>query len=303
MNIKDYEYIFEIARQGSISKAAEKLYITQGALTKYLQRLENDLSTPLFYRKGNRFLPTRAGELYLAKAGQIIDLDRELEDEIAQLSSSRDAAIRFGYPMGLTSFVLEYVLPVFFVEYPAACLSMEEDSSRSLIQAVADNKLDLCLAYVREEQSGLHYDVVAFSPGIVLAVPMDSPLLKKARRIEGRLFPVLEGRAWMEEPYIHIAPHTRSGQTADQYFRNIGRRPKTRLYVDDTRSALTAVEQKLGVSLLTAVLHTDRMVRFLILSDMPEEPQRLCLVSRKGESGTRAQEGFARLVHKTYGEE
>ena len=48
MNIKDYEYIYEIARQGSISKAAEKLYITQGALTKYLQRLENELSTPLF---------------------------------------------------------------------------------------------------------------------------------------------------------------------------------------------------------------------------------------------------------------
>lgn len=82
MNIKDYEYVYEIARQKSVSKAAEKLYITQSALTKYLQRLENELSTPLFFRSGNRFIPTKAGELYLAKAAQIIDLDHELTDEI-----------------------------------------------------------------------------------------------------------------------------------------------------------------------------------------------------------------------------
>jgi len=60
MNIKDYEYVYEIARQKSVSKAAEKLYITQSALTKYLQRLENELSTPLFFRSGNRFVPTHA---------------------------------------------------------------------------------------------------------------------------------------------------------------------------------------------------------------------------------------------------
>ncbi len=300
MNIKDYEYVYEIARQGSVSKAAEKLYITQGALTKYLQRLENGLSTPLFYRTGNRFTPTRAGELYLAKAAQIIDLDHELEDEITLLASSRDAAIRFGYPMGLTSFVSEFLLPAFFAEYPDACLSLEEDSSKSLIQSVEDGKLDICLAYVREEKSALHYDEIAVSPGMVLAVPVGSPLVRAAKRAEGRPFPVLEGQAWMDEPYIHIAPHTRSGQAADHYFRHLGRRPRTRLYVDDTRSALVAVEQKLGVSLLTAVRHTDRLIRFLILPDLPEEWQRLCLVSRRGEGGTRSREGFVRLVHETY---
>jgi len=53
MNVKDYEYILEISRWGSISKAAEKLCITQGALTKYLQRVEHELSASLFLRNGN----------------------------------------------------------------------------------------------------------------------------------------------------------------------------------------------------------------------------------------------------------
>ena len=300
MNIKDYEYVYEIARQKSVSKAAENLYITQSALTKYLQRLENELSTPLFFRSGNRFIPTKAGELYLAKASQIIDLDHELTDEIKQLSSSRDAAIRFGYPMGLTSFVFEFLLPAFFAEYPNACLSLEEDSSRALIQSVEACRLDLCLAYHVEDRSSLFYDEIAMTTGTVLAVPVDSPLVKAAKRVEGRRYPVLEGTQWLEEPYIHIAPHTRSGQAAERYFREIGKRPCTRLYVDDTRSALTAVEQKLGVSLLSAVAHTDRLIRFLILPDLQSEPQQLCLVSRQGESGGFAREGLCCLIHETY---
>ena len=55
MDIRDYEYIVAIAEKGGISKAADHLFITQSALTKFLQRTEQKLGMELFVRKGKQF--------------------------------------------------------------------------------------------------------------------------------------------------------------------------------------------------------------------------------------------------------
>ena len=298
MNIKDYEYIVEIARYGNISKAAEALKITQSALTKYLQRLEQYVSTPLFQRVGNRYQPTAAGELYLQKAKQILDLDRELSTELSLLSA-RQAAIRFGYPMGMFPFVMERLLPAFFARFPNAAISLKEDSSSTLTGMVEAGSLDLCLAYAAERRTGLDYEKITDSC-TVLAVPSGSPLLQSAQKKEGFPYPVLDSNAWMEQPYIKIAQHTRSGQRADRYFQQIGTQPKVRLYVDSTRSALMAMEQGLGVCLLTAIPHTDRIVHYLILPSLAQEPQTVYLVTRRNEHVDKACCGLKKLAAELY---
>ena len=50
MDIKNPEYILEIARQQSVTRAAEKLFVTQSTLSQYLLKLEAELGTPLFLR-------------------------------------------------------------------------------------------------------------------------------------------------------------------------------------------------------------------------------------------------------------
>ena len=62
MDIRDYEYIVTIAEQKSITRAAAQLFITQSALTKFLQRTERSLGVALFLKKGNQFLLTEAGQ-------------------------------------------------------------------------------------------------------------------------------------------------------------------------------------------------------------------------------------------------
>ena len=88
MNVKDYEYIVEIARQKSLSEAANRLCITQSALTKFLQRVEAQLGTPLFNRIGKRFVLTAIGQMYVNKGLEIMRLDQEMEDELAKMRSS-----------------------------------------------------------------------------------------------------------------------------------------------------------------------------------------------------------------------
>lgn len=70
MDIKNPEYILEIARQQSVTHAAEKLFVTQSTLSQYLLKLESELGTPLFFREKTGLVPTEAGQVYLRRPGR-----------------------------------------------------------------------------------------------------------------------------------------------------------------------------------------------------------------------------------------
>ena len=299
MNVKDYEYIVEIARQKSLSEAAGRLCITQGALTKFLQRVEAQLGTPLFKRAGKRFVLTPIGQMYVDKGLEIMRLDQEMEDELAKMRSDGADAIRLGYSMGQSTFILGHLLPAFYKRQSAMAVSLKEDSSTNLIRDVDDGRLDLCLAYAREEKPGLAYYPLADS-GMALAVPKHSPLLRRAVCREGFPHPVLEDGSWLEEPYIRLASFTQSGRIAQEYFAQIGRYPKSRIYVENVRSAMSAVEHRLGNCILAELPHTIHQVDYLSLPDLHVKRQRACLITRKGNQPQDAMDLLIRLAQMLY---
>lgn len=113
MEVRDYEYIVAIADQGSITRAAEQLFITQPALTKFLQRIEMELGIPLFIRKGKKFILTEAGQKYVEVGHEILRLDRRLTEQLLQDGTSQNQRIRLGFSMGRFYNLVDSVLPVF----------------------------------------------------------------------------------------------------------------------------------------------------------------------------------------------
>lgn len=61
MNLKELEYIVAIATEGTLTRAADKLFITPSALTQQLVHLEKDIGMPLFIRSRNGWIPTEPG--------------------------------------------------------------------------------------------------------------------------------------------------------------------------------------------------------------------------------------------------
>ena len=82
MDFKDLSYVLAIARYQNITKAANSLYVTQPTLTKFLQNLESELGQKLFRKLGHRFVLTYAGERYVEKASEILNLKKELDQEM-----------------------------------------------------------------------------------------------------------------------------------------------------------------------------------------------------------------------------
>ena len=76
---KNIHYILEVGRCGGITKAANKLYITPSALSKFVQTRETELGILLFHRIGKRFVPTEAGKYYIQKCEEIEKLQLELD--------------------------------------------------------------------------------------------------------------------------------------------------------------------------------------------------------------------------------
>ena len=70
MDIKNPEYILEIARQQSVTHAAEKLFVTQSTLSQYLLKLENELGTPLFSREKRAWCLRRRGMCIFTRPGR-----------------------------------------------------------------------------------------------------------------------------------------------------------------------------------------------------------------------------------------
>ena len=72
MDTRQMEYIIQISEERSITKAAEKLFITQSALNQQLLRLEKELGAPLFHRSKVDMRPTEIGQVYLDNAREIL---------------------------------------------------------------------------------------------------------------------------------------------------------------------------------------------------------------------------------------
>ena len=105
---REYEYVMEIAKEGSFSKAAQKLYVSQPALSGAIKKLEKDLyGIPLFDRAVTPVALTPAGQYYLEQARKIYELRNEIEHHFADLAGIRTGIIN----IGTSGYFCAYLLP------------------------------------------------------------------------------------------------------------------------------------------------------------------------------------------------
>ena len=84
MYLRDVEYVLAVASCGSFSRAARQLYITQPGLSKYIQKLEAQLGTPLFVRRHGKISLTPFGAEFVIRAQMIHNICAELGRALAQ---------------------------------------------------------------------------------------------------------------------------------------------------------------------------------------------------------------------------
>lgn len=297
MDVRDYEYIVAIAEQGSISRAAEQLFITQSALTRFLQRTERQLGIALFTKKGNQFLLTEAGRQYVETGHQIIRLDRKLEAQLAKELMGQKKQIRLGYGMGRSNDVLEEILPAFYEKHPDICVYASADTSRRQMASLERGELDLAIVTNIERVPGYQYLPVERTC-LSLAVPEHSPLLEEAREREGYPYPVIERERLNGQRFIMLRATTNSGNLVREWLRRYGVTPKIVLEVSDVRSMIDAVESNLGVAMFLSVPAGSKRIRYLSVEAADLVEQTTSLVFKSDKSLSEAMKYMIQLITK-----
>ena len=142
---KNVQYILEVAKCGGITKAANNLYITPSALSKFVQAREEELNVQLFHRIGKRFVLTAAGEYYVGRCKEIETIQKEITIQMERFSSMSHGMIRIGVQPSFSDLVLKDIIPKFQESFPAVKIILQEYSTGELMELLKKQQVDVVL--------------------------------------------------------------------------------------------------------------------------------------------------------------
>ena len=104
------EYVYEVYKTGSFSKAAEKLYITQPSLSAMVKKVEKKLGAPIFDRSTSPPGLTQCGERYIRCVERLMDMENEFGNYLNDLEGLRAGHLAIGGSNLFTSYILPPIL-------------------------------------------------------------------------------------------------------------------------------------------------------------------------------------------------
>ncbi len=131
----------EVAEQGSVSRAAQKLNYVQSNVTTRIKQLEEELDTQLFYRKPRGMSLTPAGETLLDYADRVLRLLDEAQMAVGERGEAR-GRLQIGSPNSVASYRLPALLVAYNRAYPQVEVSLHVEHDSELAGMVLDYKLD-----------------------------------------------------------------------------------------------------------------------------------------------------------------
>lgn len=191
-------YIYQVYLQGSFSKAANQLFITQPALSIAIKKVEQKLGAPLFNRTQKPLTLTEIGKLYIEEIKNEMLLEQNLYSQVNDLLNLKAGTLTIGGSHYMNAYILPQYLAEYTKLYPEIKITLIERSSDKLVELLENHKLDItfsCDTDVIEQFS--HYP--AFEDTILLAVPKNICLPDEAASFSLTAEQVLQGYHLLEE--------------------------------------------------------------------------------------------------------
>lgn len=264
---QELKYIYQVYQDGSFSKAAEHLFISQPALSISIQKIEASLGMPLFDRSHRPLKLTSAGELYIQTIKKIQGLEYDLNQQIQDIKQLNTGFIRLGGTHYINAYILPEIITEFSRDYPGIKLELIEESSDILGEMLADRKIDLTFScnpslLKRFKQYPFFQDYV------LLAVPENHTIHNTYYKsaLTGR--DILQGKhlsedcptvplnAFSQLEYIILTPGNNLYQRAVELFKQAGFHPKIKMYQSQLATAYRLCEAGFASTFVS-----DRMVQ------------------------------------------
>ena len=178
MELDQLRYFLRVAERGNFTRAAEDLALSQPALSRSIQKLEEELGQPVFERKTRSVSLTEAGVLLQSRAQQVLTI---LDDTKAEITDDgQSGRVRVGAIPTIAPYFLPDALRQFATEFPKATLIVQEDTTEELLKSCTQGEIDLAILALPIPAKYLEFEEL-FEEELLLVLPVDHPLVSKPK--------------------------------------------------------------------------------------------------------------------------
>ncbi len=178
MELDQLRYFLHIAERGNFTRAAEDSGVSQPALSRSIQKLEEELGQPVFERKTRSVSLTEAGVLLQSRAQQVLTI---LEDTKAEITDDGESGrIRIGAIPTIAPYFLPGLLRQFSSEFPKATIIVQENTTDVLLKSCTQGEIDLAILALPVPAKYLEAEEL-FEEELLLVLPSDHPLVEKPK--------------------------------------------------------------------------------------------------------------------------
>ena len=241
MEIRQLRAFIAIAESGTFTAGAERVHVTQAAVSMQIRQLENEVGAKLFIRAPRNVILTEAGEKMLERARHILREHDAALEEIAELAGAKRGRLRIGSASaGVSSDQLPRILKELRKHHPSAEISVTSGTSESLVQQLLAAELDIAFVSLPVEARGIQTERLNDDQLVAIA----SPRHRLARQRTVSAYALAGEKLILGE---------RGGNTRrliDEFFAQAGVKPTVAMELSRLGAIKRMVEEDMGVGIV-----------------------------------------------------
>jgi DNA-binding transcriptional LysR family regulator len=242
MDVHQLEVFLAVMESSSMTRAAEKIHLSPGAVSLQLHNLASQVQAELFVRDGKRLVPTPAA-IRLAEHGRaVMRLMSQITEEFARDSSTDVRPLQLA--TGVTTLIYQLGGPLRLLrnQYPNADIRVTVAVTEQIVAGLLDRRFDIGLISLPVAEDDLR--IIPLFDEELLVI---RPSVKSVRSSRIRSLQVAE---LADQPFLLYPKRSNVRKVIDQFFRELNVVPRVTMEADDTEAIIKLVESGFGCSIL-----------------------------------------------------
>jgi len=169
---------YTVALRLNFTKAATELYISQPAVSKHIQELEETYKTKLFERNGSKIALTPAGEILLKHTKNIFEIYREIDFDMSSFINERQGLLRLGASTTISQYIISPVLARFHQKQKEIKVNLLNGNTEQIENALINKEIEIGIVEGQSKNQSIKY-IPFLKDELVLVCNIKNPLVKQ----------------------------------------------------------------------------------------------------------------------------
>lgn len=180
MTLNELRYIVAVSQEGNFRRAAEKVFVSQPALSLAIQKVEEELGVQIFERSRTAVSATPAGEMIVAQAQRVLEEVAQIREIASQGKDQLTGTLRVGAIFTVGPYLLPQLIPVLKQKAPNMPLEMEENMTANLQALLINGRLDVIIIALPFNVPGIA-TLPLYDEDFSVVVPLDHAWANRKR--------------------------------------------------------------------------------------------------------------------------